>query len=109
MDLRLCALLLAAVLATGCGEKRSKIATSCQVTANKGVTCTMENQGPDPGLVCFDAVVKCSMGDKRAKFCSDVIPVKARETQSVAALEPPIGLRETCYHAEIQNAKVRPK
>jgi hypothetical protein len=102
-------LLCAALLVAACGEKRARISMACQITPTKGLSCKMENLGPDMGSVCFDAVVKCSMGDKLAKICSSPIPPKMAETQAVAALVPPIGLRETCYHAEIQNAKVRPE
>jgi hypothetical protein len=101
--------LCAALLVAACGEKSARISVACQVTPNKGLNCKMINLGPDMGSVCFDAVVKCSMGDKVAKICSAPIPPKMAETRAVAALEPPIGLRETCYHAEIQNTKVRPE
>jgi hypothetical protein len=112
MDFRLAAPraalpLVAALLLAACGEKQARISVACQVTPNKGLNCKMNNLGPDMGSVCFDAVVKCSMGDKVAKICSSPIPPKMAETKAVAALEPPIGLRETCYHAEIRNSKVR--
>jgi hypothetical protein len=94
-------------MAAGC-EKRARMSMSCQLTPAFGLNCTIENRGPDAATVCFDAVVKCSMGDKVAKICSSRIQAKKGELKSVAALEPPIGLRETCYHAEIQNAKVNP-
>ena len=100
-------LLVAAILVAACGEKQARISVACQVTPQKGLNCRMNNLGPDMGSVCFDAVVKCSMGDKLAKICSAPIPPKMAETKALAALEPPIGLRETCYHAEIQNSKVR--
>jgi hypothetical protein len=81
---------------------------SCQVTPTFGLNCKIENRGPDAGSVCFDAVVKCSMGDKVAKICSSRIEAKKTEMKYVEALEPPIGLRETCYKAEFQNTKVKP-
>jgi len=113
MDLRRFALragftLAAAALAAGC-EKRSKMSMSCQVTPARGLNCKVENLGPDTGSVCFDAVVKCSLGDHVAKICSSPIAAKRTEMKTVAALEPPVGLRETCYHAEIQNTKVTPQ
>ena len=112
MDFRLlarAALPAAAVLLLSACEKSARIAVTCQVTPAKGLNCRALNHGPDMGSACFDAVVKCSMGDKLAKICSAPIPAKNTQVIAVAALEPPIGLRETCYHAEIQNMKVRPE
>jgi outer membrane murein-binding lipoprotein Lpp len=108
MVVRLFALLLAAALLAGC-EKRAKMSMACQVTPARGLNCKVENLGPDAGSVCFDAVVKCSLGDHVAKICSSPLPAKKAEMKAVAALEPPVGLRETCYHAEIQNTKVMPQ
>ena len=101
------ALPVAAVLLLSACERSAKIGVSCQVTPSKGLNCRAANQGPDMGSVCFDAVVKCSMGDKLAKLCSAPIPPKNAQVLAVAGLEPAIGLRETCYHAEIQNMKVK--
>lgn len=98
-------LLAAAVLAAGCG-KPAKMSIACQVTTMRGLNCKVENRGEGAGSVCFDTVVKCSMGDHTAKVCTSPIEPKKAETASVAELVPPVGLRETCYHAEIQNSRV---
>jgi hypothetical protein len=55
----------------------------------------------------FDVVVKCSRGDRTAKVCSTRVEAKKAQVQAVAALEPPIELRETCYQGELRNMKVR--
>jgi hypothetical protein len=112
MDLRVfmrCGLLLAvAALAAGC-QKQAKVSASCRLTPMQGMDCRIENHGPDAASACFDAVVKCSRGDRTAKFCSTRIEAKKSQMQSVAAMKPPIELRETCYQAELHNLKVRPE
>jgi hypothetical protein len=102
---RFALLLAAALLAAGCG-KQAKMNIACQVTPTRALHCKVQNLGPDAASVCFDTVVKCSMGDHTAKVCTSQIAPKKVETASVAELVPPVGLRETCYHAEIQNSKV---
>jgi len=105
MHFRLWIALLAATLAAGCG-KPAKMSISCQVTPTRSLNCKVQNTGEVTGSVCFDTVVKCSMGDHLAKVCTSPIAPKKAETASVAELVPPVGLRETCYHAEIQNSRV---
>ena len=106
MHLRLASLLLVAMLAAAC-QKQAEMTASCQLTPTRGVDCKIANKGPDAGSACFDIVVKCSRGDRTATVCSTRVEPKKVQVQSVAMLEPPIELRETCYQGELRNMKVR--
>ena len=105
MGFRLLIALLAAALAAGC-SKPAKMSIACQVTPARGLNCKVQNMGEGAGSVCFDTVVKCSMGDHLGKVCTSPIEPKKAGTASLPELVPPVGLRETCYHAEIQNSRV---
>jgi hypothetical protein len=106
MTFRLITLLAIAALAAGC-QKQAEMTASCQMTPTRGLDCKVSNKGPDAGSACFDVLVKCSRGDRTAKVCSTRVEAKKAQVQTVAALEPPIELRETCYQGELRNMKVR--